>query len=275
MPRVGQNPNRNKFCDIPKAVMAVITCLPDQYGYHEKRLEVIQLCIDTMRRRAGMDASLYVWDNGSCKEFRSWLLDECKPDYLTFSHNTGKSNARAAILRSFQPGTIISYSDDDMLFYDNWLAESVKIIECVPNVGVVSGYPVRTQFRWGCSHTIGWLKTFGTIEVGRFIPDEWEEDFAVSIGRGPAEHKLYTANDQDVRATYNGLRFYATGHHCQYTTVAGRLDSVLQWDSQCMPPEREFDDAIDRAGLLRLTTEKRLSRHIGNVADDKIREDAK
>lgn len=277
MPRVGQNPNRNLKAKQPQVVMSVITHLPNQFGYHEKRLEVIQLCIHTMRSRCGVDgALLYVWDNGSCNEFREWLKNEVKPDFLTLSPNIGKRAAQNAILRSFQPGTIISHSDDDMLFYQDWLKESIKLFDVSDKVGVVSCYPVRTQFYNGCKNTQKSLAALGAkLEVGKFMPDEWQADFAESVGRSPGYYLQSIADAVDVRGTWNGLQFYATGHHCQFTTVAGRLDNMLQWDQETMGPESAFENAIDAAGWMRLTTYQRLSRHIGNVADDRIRQEAK
>jgi hypothetical protein len=55
--------------------------------------------------------------------------------------------------------------------------------------------------------------------------------------------------------------------HGRRSANAGRLADVADYDPAAMGVERPFDEAIDRAGLLRLTTIERLARHMGNVLD--------
>lgn len=272
--RTGINPNRHaKVSPPPPVVISVITHLPEmESDYHRNRLDVIKLCISSMTENAGMDASLLVWDNGSCADLVDWLRYEAKPHYLVLSDNVGKWQARSSILRMFPPATVIGISDDDMLFYPGWLHESMRILTIFPNVGVVSGYPVRTQFRWGCNNTRQWaLKNAANFESGKLIPEQWDRDFCTSIGRSWEDQVRGTENDIEYRATYRGCTVYLTGHHCQFICYAGRLLPFLSWSDEAMPDEKPFDQAIDNAGLLRLTTKERYARHIGNVIDDDIK----
>jgi glycosyltransferase involved in cell wall biosynthesis len=227
-----------------------------------------------MRKHAGWDGfEVYVWDNGSCGRLRSWLEKEYRPDYLTLSQNVGKSNARKAIFSSFPPETIIAMSDDDIFFYPDWLQKEIAILRHFDAVQV-TGYPVRTSFRWGCEKTIERAKSKGQVHIGRFLPENWENDFAVSIGRDPAWHKSYSANDLDYRWTYKGMQAYCTSHHCQFVAEAGRILPALSWSPYAMADEKPFDIAVDEIGL-RLATVERLSRHIGNVIDSGIAAEAK
>jgi hypothetical protein len=41
-----------------------------------------------------------------------------------------------------------------------------------------------------------------------------------------------------------------------------------------MGDEKPFDNAVDAAGLLRLTTTRRYTRHMGNTIDEDILEEA-
>lgn len=92
------------------------------------------------------------------------------------------------IAQMLPPETILGYSDDDMLFSNNWLAPQIELLKGFPNVACVSGYPVRTSFRWGNDNTKAWARAEARLTAGRFIPNEWERDFCVSIGRDYAEH---------------------------------------------------------------------------------------
>jgi hypothetical protein len=272
--RIGRNPLSGQHVDhFESLVFAVVTHLPNLEGYHAQRLEVIQTCLTTMRQGAHTKHSFIVWDNGSIPELREWLQCDFKPDALILSGNIGQ-DAKVNIFRMCPPETIVAYSDDDMLFYDDWLRPQLALYKHFPNVAAVTGYPVRTSFRWGNEHTKAWARTThgAQLELGRFLPQEWEDDFAVSVGRDPEWHAEYTRNDTDARVTYKGKTAYATSHHCQFIGNAGTVASVLKYDGRAVGDERPFDIALDQIGL-RLATTERLCRHIGNVIHDELREE--
>ena len=274
--RQGSNPNRSARADsISQLVLAVVTHLPNTVGYHAKRLEVVRTCLESMRTHVGnFPVTTVVWDNGSCKPFRRWVEEEYKPDIFIQSGNVGKSFARKSIFQMFPAKTVIAYADDDIYFYPNWLAPQLDLLTKFPQpVAAVTGYPVRTAFRWGTEHTIEHLSSHGgIIEKGRFLPDEWERDFAISIGRDASFHvNEYTKSDVDYRVTFNGMQAYCTAHHCQVVGYAGTLARAAVYDNAAMGDERIFDINLDRLGA-RLATTKRLTRHMGNVIDDSLRE---
>jgi hypothetical protein len=159
-----------------------------------------------------------------------------------------------------------------MYFYNNWLAPQLDLLTSFPHVASVTGYPVRTSFRWGNENTKQWGLENAMVENGRFLPDKWEDDFAVSIGRSPADHANGSRNDVDTRLTYEGKQAYATSHHCQHIGYAGIMAKALEFDGQTMGEERNFDIRLDRLGL-RLATIERLTRHMGNIIDDELRKE--
>lgn len=273
--RVGLNPNRQKRADaFAPIVLAVLTHLPNMEGYHKDRFEVIRTCLKSMTEHAETEYTLVIWDNASCALFREWVQDEIKPDVFVQSFNIGKTGGRTSLTRLIPPQRIIAYSDDDMYFYPNWLLPQIKILQSFPNVSCVTGYPVRTAFRWGCEHTQDWARKNAKSETGRFLPNEWERDFAVSIGRDPDYHEKYTASDMDNRITYKGMQVYATSHHCQFVSYSDVIGRMLTYDNMAMGDEKQLDIALDQLGL-RLATTKRLARHIGNVLHDELRNEIK
>lgn len=267
--RVGSNPLRDLFADdFPLEIAAIITHLPTLTGYHEHRFDVVKVCLGTARRFSGLP--MFIWDNGSCPEFRQWLVQTFQPEFLHFSPNYGKSTARASVFKMLPPGTTVAMSDDDILFYPEWFSKQQDLLLSFPSVGVVSGYPVRTQFRWATSWTHAWAEKNGKAELVRFIPDEWEKDFAISVGREWEYHKTYTAHDRDLLIEYNGIKALGTAHHCQFIGYQERVAPFCEASRLYLDDERQFDMAINAARLLRLTTIDRVARHIGNVIDDKI-----
>jgi glycosyltransferase involved in cell wall biosynthesis len=274
--RIGNNPLRNQpapyqFKDI---IFVVVTHLPCEMSeYHSERMEIVKVCLSTMRNNCHRDHSFVVWDNGSKSEFRDWLQHIFEPDMLVLSPNIGKNQARASAIRMLPPQAVVCYSDDDILYYDNWLEPQLKLLNHF-GAQIVTGYPVRTMMRWGNERTIAWSNKNASLEIGRFIPNEWEKDYAVSIGRDPDYHvSEYTKRDLDYRVTYKGESAYCTSHHCQFIGYVARILGGLEYDYDgAMSDEKPFDIKMDLLGL-RLATTERLTRHMGNVIDDKLRQE--
>lgn len=273
MARIGQNPNSDNSAPmrVGDIVLTCVTHLPDFKGYHARRFEVVKKCLTSMRDNAGNTYTVIIWDNGSCEVFRQWVEQEYKPDIFIKSGNVGKSVARAALFGMLEPDTIVNYSDDDIYHYPNWLLPQIKLLKHFPEVSCVTGYPVRTAFRWGVENTIRRLRP---SIYEKIISSAWENDFAVSIGRDVNFHVGYTANDQDVIVEYMGMKAYATSHHCQQVGRAGILytaaHKVMAYTS--MPDEKPYDISLDELGN-RLATLERYTRHMGNVIDDNLRRD--
>lgn len=271
--RDGTNPNRLAKVDgYAPIVVSAITHLPHMKGYHENRLDVVMCSLETLRKNAGTDCEVLVWDNGSCPTLTDWLKDVYRPDYLVLAPNMGKSIARASIVNMLPSGTIVGVADDDMYYYPNWLREQVRVLKTYPNVGTVSGWPVRTQFRFHNQATVRWAQSTRACEmqVGRFISAEEDKDFCTSIGRDYTYQVPYTAKDKDILLTYRGVKAYATGHHAQWIGYVDRLKSELAYTKEAMADERPFENEVDCANMLRLTTYKRYTQHIGNKLDPKL-----
>lgn len=277
MARDGMNPLRFKpapysFKDI---VLLVVTHLPDNddTGYHAQRMEVVKTCLNSMRDKCNRDHTFMVWDNQSGTAFREWLLNDFQPDVTILSQNIGKNQARAAAIRMMPITSIVAYSDDDFYYYDNWLSPQIKVLNHF-GAQLVTGYPCRMMFRWACSSTINWANKHGKLEKGRFIPEQWEREYAVSVGREPNYHinEFTTPEDFDYRVSYNGGVAYCHGHHAQFVGYVAKLLPGLEGDGKnlAMSDEVFFDEAQAKLGL-RLATTERLCRHIGNVIHEELR----
>ena len=273
--RVGNNPLRgHKVTEMPTLAAAVITHLPtNQEGYHRGRLEVVQTCINSLMVNAEREIPLLVWDNGSGPELRDWLVNYRKPDFLILSPNIGKAGARTSIVRMFPPETVLCISDDDMYYHPNWLEPQLELLKGFPNVGAVSGYPVRTQFRWGNAATLKWAEETPGVKItrGKLIPEQWDRDFCKSVQRDWAYQVERTKDEQDIMIEWQGMKAYATAHHCQFMCITGRIEYIVQWDGEAMGDEKKFDNAIDKEGLLRLTTTERLTQHMGNMMEKEFK----
>jgi hypothetical protein len=274
MARIGNNPNRQALAvKYPPVVAGIVTHLPNETEqYHRGRMDAIKTCLITLRKHAGQEIGVMVWDNGSCDRLKDWLQNVYKPDWLVLSPNIGKAQARCSMYRMLPFDTVFCFSDDDMFYYPNWLLPQMQLLYGFPHVGVVSGYPVRSQFNWGCKRTIEWAEKNGKVTKGKLIPEEWDIDFCESVGRTMETHKKIIKDTVEVMVEYQDLQAYCTAHHCQFIAKVGVLEKFITWSIEyAMSDEKPFDTAIDAAGLLRLTTVHRYTRHIGNVLDFKFK----
>jgi hypothetical protein len=265
VPRVGRNPLIGKTApaQFPPVLAAVITHLPNEEGYHAERFEIIRRCLETMRAHAN-GTPVLVWDNGSNARLKEYLTNEYKPDYLMLCGNVGKKAAVAAILNMLPAQTLVALSDDDFEYAPGWLDASLELFNGFPNVGAVSAWAVRASFAWGNESTLTWAYTRAKIETGYFIPLDEVKDYYASVGGDADLDAGRYMQQRDVRITYNGLTAYATAQHAQFICQAGRLKRFATYSGEALGKEKEFDLALDAAGLLRLTTTKQYARHLGN-----------
>lgn len=291
MARIGINPARGKSIQHrppARITVALLTYIPDLSGYFEGRLEILKLVLESLRQHTPIEHDLLVFDNGSCKEVTEYLL-ACNRageiDYLFLSEkNIGKINA-FRIFFNAAPGEIIAYSDDDILFYPNWLEAQLQILEAFPNAGMVSGVPVRNASKHAMSSLDKNVLTEAagiSISNEKRIPDDWEIDWALSTGRDPEAHLHATQDHLDLvlRTTdpHSGNTCEAIGsaNHFQFIS---RKQVILQalpttWSGKMMGSMVELDEAIDQLGYLRLSTPERYTRHLGNVMSEEILQEA-
>ena len=286
MSRIGINPARGKasIYQPSRVSICLITYIPEESGYFEHRLQVLKLVFASLDAHTTRPYDLLVFDNGSCPAVTQYLQSLKKDGMLDFlilsRQNVGKIGA-LRILFQAAPGEIIAYSDDDIFFYPGWLEAHLQILENFPLAGMVSGVPVRNA----ALHANQSLKKLSghpdeDIRVihERRIPDEWEIDWAISTGRDPQAHLAATAENQDMILLHQDAQAtticeaIGSANHFQFVGWKIRLLQALpdHWSGKLMGAMIELDEAIDRAGYLRLSTSQRFVRHIGNTLSDDI-----
>lgn len=282
--RIGSYPERPKRESIrPARVTAcVVVHIPHQLDYFAQRLAVLRLCLGSLRANTPRaDYDLLVLDNGSCAEAVDYLRaqrDAGHIDQLILSaRNIGKINA-CRMLFDAAPGELVAYADDDVWFEAGWLAAQMAIIETYPRVGMVSARPVRKQFAYGNAYLPAYLAEFPEIQSrsGTFIPEAWEREFLMSLGRLDPDVAGMAAAIPDVLLEFRGVQAYSTATHFQF--VAPRhliLAALREWAlPRTVSEEREFEEAIDRLGYARLSTAGRHVRHMGNVISGELQAEA-
>ena len=285
MARFGVSPTRKMQSAYTPArvTVAVLTFIPSLEGYYRHRLDVLRLCLESILKNTPRPYDLMVFDNGSCREVVDYLQGLKQTggiDILLLSaQNLGKIGA-LQVLFNAAPGELIAYCDDDILFYPGWLQAELEIMDTYPDVGLVSGVPVRDAVRLSSQATQAFIESHpADLQVTDQIriADEWEADWAVSTGRDPEEH-LEKSKDRKVQhLTYKGVNAFAVANHFQYLTRKQVILKALpeQWTGKLMGHMVELEETVDAGGHLRLSTAQRFVRHIGNVVSPALAQEVK
>ncbi|MCJ7534104.1 MAG: glycosyltransferase family A protein [Anaerolineales bacterium] len=275
MARIGINPARGKISNYrpAKVTIALLIYIPHLEGYFQNRLDILRLALASVLANTELPFDLMVFDNGSCKEVVDYLMemqDSGRIDYLLLSdRNIGKIGAFKILFRAV-PGEIVAYADDDIFFYPGWIEAQLEILENFPQVGMVSGVPIRDASDRSRKSLLKWIEDGEPglqLDTEYSIPDKWEMDWAESVGRDPAVHMQKIQDQKDLILTFKGVDAFGSASHFQFVTPKDVIVKALPdiWGGNLMGEMMELDQAIDALGYLRLSTVDRYTQHLGNI----------
>jgi glycosyltransferase involved in cell wall biosynthesis len=270
--RKGQNPAKfiQQVTKPERVTVAVLNFIPFLSGFYEKMPDVLQLCLNSIWENTVLPYDLMVFDNGSCREVKEYLVNAAgqgKIQYLILSEkNLGKGGAWNIIFEA-APGEIIAYTDNDAYFYPGWLSRSMEILETFPKVGMVTSRPFRSPEKYS-SHTIEWASNTpeANLERGQFLSWEVFKDFVMSLGNSEEQaREWYETGEGDIRVTYKGICAHVGASHWQFISRKSVLKEFLPFDmTRPMGQVRMLDERTNAAGYLRLMTSDPLAQNMSN-----------
>jgi glycosyltransferase involved in cell wall biosynthesis len=269
--RIGQNPAKfvKTVAQPERITVAVLNYIPMLSGYYADLLNVLKAHLSSLRQNAGLPFDLMLFDNGSCEEVQEFLLNEFNSggiDYLLLSRkNLGKGGAWN-LLFGGAPGEIIAYTDNDVLFSNGWLKESMAILENYPNVGMVTARPFRTNPEF-YSATVNWATGNPEVKLARGSLVNWEDfrDFDLSLGQSLEEIQKRFNETEDIRFEYHGIQAFAGASHWQFTAYKSVLQKYLPFTmDRPMGQVKQLDQKMNNEGYLRLMTARPLAMNMSN-----------
>ena len=283
MARLGISPARGRTSDYRPAqvTVCVLTYIPELAGYYRHRLDVLRVCLESIRANTYAPHDLMVFDNGSSPDVVDYLRSlhaSGAIDLLLLSgRNLGKIGALQVMFNA-APGEWIAYADDDILFYPGWLEAHLAVANAFPQAGMISGVPVRDAARHAMQSNQAFMANPPEgvqFSQRHWIPETWERDWAVSTGRDADQHLADTAEHLDGLWECGGVSAYPAANHYQYLARREVLLKAMPetWTGKLMGHMVELDEAVDAQGVLRLSTTLRYTRHIGNMISPELAEE--
>lgn len=270
------NPARNQLSGYhpTRLTLAVLTHVPNQAGYFEHRFDVLRLCLESLIANTPDPYDLMVFDNGSCPpviDYLRQLRDDGYIHYLMLSsQNIGKIGALQILFRA-APGEIIAYNDDDVFFLPGWLDAHMQILETFPNVGMVTGFYIRSHMSYAMKSTLDFANRPDVqAQRGLLIPPQWEQHYIDNMGRTWEKYQEEIQGCEDLALTYNHVEALASAGHHQFIALKKVILQALpaDWGGQLMGRMLELDEAVDSLGRLRLSTRQPVTRLLGNVVSE-------
>lgn len=286
--RVGRNPalKVERTSVHTRVTLATIVYIPFLSGYYAQSLDVLKLCLNSLRAHTDKPCELFVFDNGSCPEVHSYLIGELEQghiDYLLLSkENLGKAGAWNILFEAV-PGEVVMYCDSDIFFKPGWLAEHLRILDTFPNVGMVTGLPIRQQVGVYTSGGFSRLQTEHpeiSVERGDFISEDAMRAYCAGVSRNFDEYLPSVQHIQDIRLEKDGVRALLGACHFQFVTLRSVVRAMLPFEAKVLlngnvnavGSEVELDQKIEQMQLLRLSTTDVYVHHLGNTLTPEWRE---
>ena len=143
--RVGFNPNKDKVLSKSDYTHQVVVpvYIPHQNDYFKDSFQILQLCLESLFKTCHDKTYITIVNNGSCIEvvnYLNQLQQEAKLQEVIHTTAIGKLNAILKGLSGHQ-FPLITISDADVLFLNNWQKATYEVFEIFPRAGVVSPVP--------------------------------------------------------------------------------------------------------------------------------------
>lgn len=242
--------------------------VPNFEGYFQNLFEVIKVCIESAYLTQHGRSAITVVDNASCTEVKLWLTEKFNEGkietLITHGENIGKVDAILGAARASRED-LITLTDCDILFQNNWQEEIETIFQNFNKSGSVAPFPVARHMYY---HTSSTQKSVINKELV-FSFQATDEDNQIK--------SVYESYGWNYEKSFDGLlpvvqskgtkAVMGSGH--QVITIRRevffhmpQMPSFIKIGSNSEP--FWIDEPINNYGYWRLSTVKNWVSHMGN-----------
>jgi len=272
--RVGFNPNKDKLQTSNEFFHQVIVpvYIPNQEKYFKDSFAILQYCLQSLFKTSHPKTYFTIVNNGSCDEvidYLNVLYQEKKIQELIHTSNIGKLNALLKGITG-QQFPLITITDADVLFLNDWQKATYQIFETFPRAGAVSTTPSSKMMRYFTSNVLFENILSPQMRFTQVANPDAMKSFAESIGNPSLYNechleKYLTISKGNVKAVIGAGHFVATYR-------ASIFDNLEQRNSiYCLGGNSEgdiLDKPVVENGFWRLSTENNYTFHMGNTVED-------
>lgn len=271
--RIGDNPSKSNFLikiDSTHRVILSVYIPNLEEAYFVQSQNIFKLCLESLIYTIHNKTRISIIINGCCKEVQEMIYDYRNrfpiiDQIFDTRENLGKINAIYSIIKSnLEP--LITISDSDVLFLNNWQKESYEVFRNFPQAGMVSPVPSSKGYLYSTGTTLYYGLFKGKIKFRDVQDSEAMDNFQKSVGS-----KLYDAihlqkylviANQEKEAVIGCGHFVAT---FRKEVFENSPTQVCEFRVQGGSEEAYLDDPNDQSGFLRLATLGNHAYHMGNT----------
>lgn len=272
--RVGFNPNKDKELQKSDFFHQVIVpvYIPNQEGYFKDSFQILQFCLDSLFKTSHAKTYFTIVNNGSCAvviEYLNQLHQEGKVHEIIQTTSIGKLNAILKGVTGHQ-FDLITISDADVLFLNDWQKATYDVFDAFPKAGVVCTTPNPKTLRYYTGNLIWDNLLSKSIKFSKVQDKEAMLAFAKSVGNMEMFKEIHvnkslTISNKNVTALIGAGHFVATYKGIIFNDLCKRYSAYsLGGDSE----QYILDKPASNLGLWRLSTQKNYTFHMGNVKED-------
>ena len=271
--RVGYNPNKDK--PLPKSdfthQVIVPVYIPHQEDYFKDSFQILQFCLESLFKTSHSKTYITIVNNGSCAEvilYLNQLHQEGKIQEVIHTTAIGKLNAILKGVSGHQ-FPLITITDADVLFLNNWQKATYEVFEAFPKAGVVSTTPSSKVLKQFTSSVLIANFFSDKLKFTEVASPEAMQMFAESIGNKDFYKSIHlkkylTITSKNVSAVIGAGHFVATYRGHIFDKLKNRYTPLaLGGASETM----FLDKPVNDLGYWRLSTKENYTYHLGNTKE--------
>jgi hypothetical protein len=279
--RKGYNPNKGGKLVIKEPCdhrIIIPLHIPHEQEYFQDAYRIFELSIQSIVKTASSQVKISIVSNKCSHEVNERLLklyrESCIDELIIEKEGIGKINSLLKALRTVEE-RLVTITDADVLFLNNWEKEVIQVFKSFPNAGAVCPVPVYRKhldltaniwFRYLFSNKLKFQEVQDVVSLEKFAKSiGWThlpEEFGDSIG---------TLKATDGTIAVLGCSHFAATYKSEIFKALPDMNSayLIDGDSEFL----YMDQPVVKMDGYRLSTNTNNAYHLGNVFESWMKEE--